>query len=101
MTFDTAPVVHDVLLVGVIRFLVVVVANRNCNPLGVPLLSLLVVIGVLFGILDGDAGWRRSAAAGDRFPTAWDKEGPDRLLIGGVLGDDVEQFLLDAFTPVS
>jgi hypothetical protein len=27
------------------------------------------------------------------FPVIWDKEGSDRILVGGVLGGDVKQFL--------
>jgi hypothetical protein len=91
----TAPGGHDILLIRVICFLVViiVVVGRDCNPLRVPLSLLLATVGVLLGTLDGDARWRRSAAAGDRFPTAQDKERTDRLLIGAILGGDVDQLL--------
>jgi hypothetical protein len=34
----------DVLLVGVIRFLVAVIAGRDCDPLGVPLLPILATL---------------------------------------------------------
>jgi hypothetical protein len=63
------------------------------NPLRVLRSHLLVTLGILLGALDGDARWRRSAAAGDRFPTAQDKERTDRLLIGAILGGDVDQLL--------
>jgi hypothetical protein len=35
----------------------VIIANRDCNPLGAPLSPLLAIIGVLLGTLDGEAGW--------------------------------------------
>jgi hypothetical protein len=84
----------DILLVRAIRFLtiiIIVIADRDCNPLRVPLSPLLVVVGILLGVLDGDARWRRLAATGDRFPTAWDRERPDRLFIGGMRGGNVEK----------
>jgi hypothetical protein len=95
LVLDTAPDGRDVLLVGVVHFLVVVivVAGRNCKPLRMPLSPLLAAFGIHLGALDGDAGWRRSATAGDRFPAAWDRERPSHLLIGGVLDGDIEQIL--------
>jgi hypothetical protein len=56
-------------------------------------LPLLATLGVLLGILDGDVGWHRLAAAGDHFLAAWDRERFSFLLASGVLGDDAEQLL--------
>jgi hypothetical protein len=70
MVLDTTPGYHNVLLVRVICFLVVtvVVASRDCNQLRALILPLLAALGILLGALDGNVGWRRSAAAGDYFP---------------------------------
>jgi hypothetical protein len=86
LALDTTPGGHDVLLIKVVRFLVVIVVGRNYNPLRGPVLPLLTTLGVLLGALDDDAGW-------NCFPIAWDKEWPDCLLVGGVLGGDVKQHL--------
>jgi hypothetical protein len=50
--------------------------------------------------LAGGFGWHRPAAAGDRFPIAWDKDGPDRLLARGVSGGDINQLLGGVFDDV-
>jgi hypothetical protein len=85
----------DMLLVGAVRFLVIiaVIVNHSCNPLRTLLSPLLAALGVLHGVLGSNIGWRRFAAAGGCFPTTWDKESFGCLLAGGVLGGDVEQFL--------
>jgi hypothetical protein len=94
LTLDTVPGGRDALLVGVIHFLVIiVVVGHGCNPLKASLLLLLAALGVLLGDLDDNDGWRHLAAARDRFLAAWDRERPDRLLTGDVLGGDVEQLL--------
>jgi hypothetical protein len=73
---DNAPGGHDILLVGAVRFLVivVVVTSCGCNPLRALLSPLLAALGI-FGSLDGDARW------------------PVCLLIGCILGSYVEQLL--------
>jgi hypothetical protein len=72
LALDTTPGSHDVLHVRVVHFLIVVivVAGRDCNPLGALLSPLLVALGALLCALIGNVGWRRSTAARDRFPTA-------------------------------
>jgi hypothetical protein len=84
---------RDVLLVRVIHFLVIIIilAGHGYNPLRASLLPLLATHRVLLGTMDGNVGWRRSAIARDRFPAAWDREMPSRLLISGVMGSDAEQ----------
>jgi hypothetical protein len=69
---------------------VIFVAGRECSPLRVQLSPLLAA---LLGALDDKVGWRCSAATKDRFPTFWDMGSLGRLLIGGILGGDVKQFL--------
>jgi hypothetical protein len=95
LPLDSVPDGRDVLLAGVIRFLVVViiVAGNNCNPLRVPVLPLLAAFDVLLGTLGGDAKWRLSIAAGECFHAARDRERPGHLLVGGIRGGDVEQLL--------
>jgi hypothetical protein len=92
---DTVLSDHEVLLVGAVRFLVIIiiVTSRKCNSLRVSLSPLLATLGTLLGTLGGEAGWHHSAATGDHFLAAWDKERPDRLLVGGVLGSVVEELL--------
>jgi hypothetical protein len=93
LVLDTAPCGRDTLLTTVIRFLiiVVVIAGRGCNPLRTPLSSLPATLDILHCALDGDVGWCRSTVARDCFPFTWDRERTGRLLIGGVLGGDIEQ----------
>jgi hypothetical protein len=70
---DTALGGHDVLLVAVVRFLVVVVIDvtgRDYSPLRALLSPLLAALGIILGALDGEVGWHCSAIAGDRFPIA-------------------------------
>jgi hypothetical protein len=43
--------------------------------------------------LDDEAGWHHFTVVGDRFLAAWDREGSDCLLVGGILGGDAEQLL--------
>jgi hypothetical protein len=96
LALDTMRCGRDVLLIEVIHFLVVIIiiiAGRSYDPLGVPLWPLLSTLGVLLGTSDCDVGWCRSTSTGGRSPTAWDKERPDRLLIIGVQGRDVEQLI--------
>jgi hypothetical protein len=93
LALDTALGSCNVLLVGAVHFLVIVVISCDYNPLRVLRSHLLVTLGILLGALDGDARWRRSATAGDRFPTAQDKERTDSLLVGAILGGDVDQLL--------
>jgi hypothetical protein len=66
---------RDVLLVGVVRFLaiIVVAAGSSCNPPWVPLSPLFAFLSALVGDIRGC----RSAGAGDRFPIARDKEAPN------------------------
>jgi hypothetical protein len=87
LALDTVHSGCDVLLVGVIHFLVIVIAGCDCNPLRAPLLPIHAAHGVLLGALDGDGGWHHY------FPAAWDKERLDQLLVGGVLGGNVEKLL--------
>jgi hypothetical protein len=91
LALHTVPDGHDVLPVGVVRFLliIVIVVGHDCNPPVALLLPLHVALGLLFGSLDGNAGWCHSAATGDGFPAAWDKERLSHLFVGG----DVEKLL--------
>jgi hypothetical protein len=84
---------HDILHDGAVCFLVVNVVGRDCDQPRVPLSPLLGTVGVLLGTLDGDARWRCSATVGDCLPTTWDKERPDYLLIGCILGGNAEPLL--------
>jgi hypothetical protein len=95
LALDTAASGHDILYVVAVSFLVVIVivVNRGCNSLRVALSPLLVVLVVLLGALDGDAGWHCSAAINHCFPTVGDSERPDHLHVGGVLGGNAEQLL--------
>jgi hypothetical protein len=83
LALDTMRGGRDVLLIEVIHFLVVIIiiiAGRSYDPLGVPLWPLLSTLG-------------RSTSTGGRSPTTWDKERSDRLLIIGVQGRDVDQLI--------
>jgi hypothetical protein len=60
----------DVLLVGVIRFLVAVIAGRDCDPLGVPLLPILATLGALPRALDSNFGRCASNADDGHFHIA-------------------------------
>jgi hypothetical protein len=57
--------------------------NRGC------LFHLFSALGALLVALDGDVGWRWSAATGDHVPVARDKDSVGHLLVGGVLDDDI------------
>jgi hypothetical protein len=72
LALDTAPGGRDALLIRTIHFLVVVavVVGHGRNPLRAPVSPLLVSFGILLRALDGDAVWRYSTAASDRFPIA-------------------------------
>jgi hypothetical protein len=85
----------DALNVGVACFVVVIVivVGRSCNPRRVLLSPFLAALGILLSALDDDDGWCCFAAAGDHFPTAWDRERFDCLLVGGILDGHAEQLL--------
>jgi hypothetical protein len=78
---------HDVLLVRVICFLVIIIADSIRKP---PRAPLSTALGALLGSLDGDVGWHHSVATGDLFLVTWGIDNPDRILFGGVLGGDVK-----------
>jgi hypothetical protein len=86
---------RDVLLIGVVRFLVIaVVADSDCDPSsGVPLLPLFVTIGTFPSALDGGFGRCYSAAASGHFHIAQNEGSPNRLLTKGVLGGNIKQLL--------
>jgi hypothetical protein len=81
---------RDKLLIGAVRFLVVVVAaGSDCDPSGVPLLPLLATLSTFAG----GFGWRFPGATEDHFPIVQNKDNPNRLLARGVLGGDIKQLL--------
>jgi hypothetical protein len=58
------------ILVGVVCFLVIVVAaGSDCNPPEAPLLPLLAALSTFLSAFDGGFGWCGSVAADGRFPT--------------------------------
>jgi hypothetical protein len=81
---------HDILLIRVVHFLVFIDATgSDCNPLRAPLWP----ISTTLGAFADDFGRCCSAAAGDCFPIAEIKEGPDHLLARDMLGGDIKQLL--------
>jgi hypothetical protein len=86
---------HDMLHVGVVRFLVVVivVAGSNHDLVGMPLLSLFASLGAIPIALANSFGRCTPAAAEDHFPNALNEDGPDRFFTRNVLVGDVKQLL--------
>jgi hypothetical protein len=81
---------RDILLIGVVCFLVVVVAvGSDFNPSGALLLPLLASL-IAF---DGGFGWCDRATAGGHFPIAQNEGNPNRLLARGMPGGDIKQLL--------
>jgi hypothetical protein len=64
-------------------------AGSHYNQPRVPLSPIFSALGALLVALDGDIGWRYSTAIGDHVPAARDKDSVGRLLVGGVLDDDI------------
>jgi hypothetical protein len=80
----------DIPLVGVVSFLIAtIIAGRNGDALGVPLLLLLVTLGAFPNALGGGLRWCLPATTGACFHVAQDKSGPDRLLARGMLSGSV------------
>jgi hypothetical protein len=68
---------HDILLVGVVRFLVVIIAaGCDCDPPRAPLLPLLASLSTFLHAFADGSRWRCLATAGDHLPVAQNKGVP-------------------------
>jgi hypothetical protein len=76
-------------------FLVVanIVVGHGRNPLRTLLVPLLAARSALLGIVDDDVERRLLATARGLLPVAWGRVKFDRLIVGGILSDDVAQLL--------
>jgi hypothetical protein len=71
LTLEVALSGRDIILVGVVRFLViVVVAGRNCDPPGTLLSPLFATLGAFLSAFAGGFRWRHTVAIRGRFLTA-------------------------------
>jgi hypothetical protein len=85
---------RDVLLIGVVCFLVItIVACSDCNALGVPLLPLLAALCTFPSVLGGGFGSCYTAATIDCFHVHQNESGPNHLFARSVLGGDAHQLL--------
>jgi hypothetical protein len=85
---------HDMLLVRVIHFLVIIVVatGNNCGPLKVPLLPLFAAFGILLAPLPAALGGAPDSLRGP-FAIALNEHGPDRLFTRSMPSGDVKQLL--------
>jgi hypothetical protein len=83
---------RDMLLVIAVRFLVIIVitAGGNCDPLGMPLLPLLLHLAPWCLCRWIWAVPPPPAVARDRCPITIKKDGPDRLFARSVPGGDIK-----------
>jgi hypothetical protein len=82
---------HEILLSRVASFLVVaIVARRDSDALGAPLLPLLAALGAFPRTIDGGFGWCCSIVDGGCFHVAQDEGSPNRLLVRVVPGGDIK-----------
>jgi hypothetical protein len=87
-----SPLQHRLVAFGAPLF-TLVVASSDCNSLGSPLQHPLIAFGAPLFALAICLEWRPSTAAEGHLPIALDKNSPDCLLVRGVSGVDVKQFL--------
>jgi hypothetical protein len=85
---------RDILFIGVIRFLVVVVATScECDPPGMPLLPLLAALSAFLCVFDGGLGRCGMATTRGCFPVAQNEGSPNCFLARCVPGSDIKQLL--------
>jgi hypothetical protein len=84
----------DLLLIGVIRFLVVIVAaGSSSDPWGCCFCPLFAIFGTFLSVFACGFGRFPTAANRDHFLIALNKDDPDRLFARSMLSGDIKQLL--------